>query len=47
MMGSPDEIINADTLTMIYGKTIEVLSDRTGRLVVVGQPDAPTSHRHE
>jgi zinc/manganese transport system ATP-binding protein len=47
LMGSPDEIINADTLTMLYGTPIDVLSDRTGRLVVVGQPDAPTSHRHE
>jgi zinc/manganese transport system ATP-binding protein len=47
LMGPPDEIINADTLTMLYGTPIDVLSDRTGRLVVVGQPDAPTSHRHE
>jgi zinc/manganese transport system ATP-binding protein len=46
VMGSPEEVITADTLTMLYGTAIDVLRDRTGRLVVVGQPDAPTTHRH-
>lgn len=44
LMGPPGEVINADTLTMLYGTPIDVLRDRTGRLVVVGQPDAPTRH---
>jgi zinc/manganese transport system ATP-binding protein len=30
---------------MLYGTPIDVLRDRAGRLVVVGQPDAPTDHR--
>jgi zinc/manganese transport system ATP-binding protein len=46
LMGTPEEVITADTLTMLYGTTIDVLRDRTGRLVVVGQPDAPTTHSH-
>jgi zinc/manganese transport system ATP-binding protein len=44
VMGSPAEVIDADTLTMLYGTPIDVLTDRTGRLVVVGQPDAPAEH---
>jgi zinc/manganese transport system ATP-binding protein len=45
VMGAPEEVITADTLTMLYGTTIDVLRDRAGRLVVVGQPDAPAEHR--
>ena len=37
-------MITADTLTMLYGTPIDVLRDRAGRLVVVGQPDAPAAH---
>jgi zinc/manganese transport system ATP-binding protein len=44
LMGPPEEVITADTLTMLYGTPIDVLRDRAGRLVVVGQPDAPTTH---
>jgi zinc/manganese transport system ATP-binding protein len=44
LMGPPEEVITADTLTMLYGTPIDVLRDRNGRLVVVGQPDAPTTH---
>ena len=47
VMGSPEQVITADTLTMLYGTPIDVLRDRSGRLVVVGQPDAPAEHgRH-
>ncbi len=46
LVGPPSEVITADTLTMLYGTPIDVLHDRAGRLVVVGQPDAPTSHQH-
>jgi zinc/manganese transport system ATP-binding protein len=44
VMGPPDEVINAETLSMLYGTPIDVLRDRTGRLVVVGQPDATAAH---
>jgi zinc/manganese transport system ATP-binding protein len=44
VMGHPDEVITADTLTMLYGTAIDVLRDRAGRLVVVGQPDTPAEH---
>jgi zinc/manganese transport system ATP-binding protein len=39
VMGPPEQVITADTLTMLYGTPIEVLRDRAGRLVVVGQHD--------
>lgn len=44
VMGAPAEVITADTLTMLYGTPIDVLRDRAGRLVVVGQPDMHTHH---
>lgn len=45
VMGTPERVITADTLTMLYGTPIDVLHDRAGRLVVVGQPDSPAEHR--
>lgn len=45
VMGAPAEVITADALTMLYGTPIDVLRDRAGRLVVVGQPDAHPEHR--
>jgi zinc/manganese transport system ATP-binding protein len=42
--GTPEQIITADTLTMLYGTPIDVLRDRAGRLVVVGQHDVPPIH---
>ena len=44
LMGTPEEVITAETLTALYGTPIDVLHDRTGRLVVVGQPDVHTHH---
>ncbi len=44
-LGPPEQVITADTLTMLYGTPIEVLRDRAGRLVVIGQPDVPPEHR--
>ncbi|MDQ2707036.1 MAG: ATP-binding cassette domain-containing protein [Actinomycetota bacterium] len=44
VLGTPEQVITADTLTMLYGTPIDVLRDRAGRLVVVGQPDAPPDH---
>jgi zinc/manganese transport system ATP-binding protein len=45
VMGPPEQVITADTLTMLYDTPIDVLRDRAGRLVVVGQPDTPAEHR--
>ena len=44
VMGPPEEVITADTLTMLYGTPIDVLRDRAGRLVVVGRPDQPPEY---
>jgi zinc/manganese transport system ATP-binding protein len=47
--GAPHEIITSPTLSRLYGAPIEVLAASDGRLVVVGQPEAPHVHsdRHE
>lgn len=47
--GPPREVITSETLTRLYGTPIEVLSTSDGRLVVVGQPEAPAHHadRHQ
>jgi len=42
--GPPDEVITAETLSRLYGTPIEVLKTSDGRLVVVGQPEAPAVH---
>ena len=42
--GTPQEVITSATLTALYGTPIEVLSTSDGRLVVVGQPEAPAPH---
>ena len=49
MSGSVDEVITSSTLSDLYGAAIEVLKTQDGRLVVVGQPEAPHvhGHRHE
>jgi zinc/manganese transport system ATP-binding protein len=43
-VGTPSEVITADTLTNLYGVPIEVLQAGDGRLVVVGLPEAPAHH---
>jgi len=45
VLGTPEQVITAETLTMLYGTPIDVLTDRNGRLVVVGQHDVPPDHR--
>ena len=47
--GTPAQVINSGTLTRLYGTPVEVLSTSDGRLVVVGQPEAPAHHggRHD
>ncbi len=42
--GTPREVINSGTLSALYGVPIEVLTASDGRLVVVGQPEAPAHH---
>jgi zinc/manganese transport system ATP-binding protein len=42
--GSPAEVITSETLTELYSTPIEVLRASDGRLVVVGQPEAPAHH---
>jgi zinc/manganese transport system ATP-binding protein len=42
--GTPAEIITSATLSGLYGTPIEVLTTSDGRLVVVGQPEAPAHH---
>jgi zinc/manganese transport system ATP-binding protein len=47
--GPPREVITGETLTRLYRTPIEVLTTSDGRLVVVGQPEAPAHHsdRHQ
>ena len=42
--GPPEEVITSATLSRLYGTPVEVLHSAGGRLVVVGQPDAPGHH---
>jgi len=42
--GAPAEVITSATLSSLYGTPIEVLSASDGRLVVVGEPEAPARH---
>jgi zinc/manganese transport system ATP-binding protein len=42
--GPPTEVISSETLSRLYGAPIEVLRASDGRLVVVGQPEAPFVH---
>jgi len=42
--GTPAEVITSQTLTRLYGTPVEVLRTSDGRLVVVGQPEAPAVH---
>jgi zinc/manganese transport system ATP-binding protein len=44
--GRPDEVVSSETLTRLYGSPVEVLRASDGRLVVVGQPEAPFVHGH-
>jgi zinc/manganese transport system ATP-binding protein len=42
--GPPREVITSETLSDLYSVPIEVLETSDGRLVVVGQPEAPAIH---
>ena len=42
--GAPRDVITTATLSRLYQAPIEVLTASDGRLVVVGQPEAPAHH---
>ena len=42
--GTPQEVITSETLSSLYQTPIEVVRTSDGRLVVVGQPEAPAYH---
>ncbi|MHA6758938.1 metal ABC transporter ATP-binding protein [Streptacidiphilus sp. PAMC 29251] len=44
VIGTPAEVITSETLTRLYRTPVEVLRTGDGRLVVVGQPEAPSTH---
>ncbi|MGH2856164.1 MAG: ATP-binding cassette domain-containing protein, partial [Solirubrobacteraceae bacterium] len=46
LAGTVDEVISGPRLSELYGSPIEVLRTRDGRVVVVGQPEAPHHHGH-
>jgi zinc/manganese transport system ATP-binding protein len=46
LAGTVDEVITGPKLGELFGAPIEVLRTRDGRLVVVGQPEAPHHHGH-
>jgi zinc/manganese transport system ATP-binding protein len=46
LCGEVNDVITAETLSELYGTKIEVLRSSDGRLVVVGQPEAPHHHGH-
>jgi zinc/manganese transport system ATP-binding protein len=45
--GKPEEVIQTETLTRLYGAPVEVLRTSDGRLVVVGQHEPVSYHGHE
>ncbi len=42
--GTVEQVITGEVLTGLYGLPVEVLKASDGRLVVVGQPEAPAHH---
>jgi zinc/manganese transport system ATP-binding protein len=43
-IGAPADVITGEILTRLYDSPIEVLTTSDGRLVVVGEPGAPSHH---
>jgi zinc/manganese transport system ATP-binding protein len=43
-VGTPEEVINTETLSQLYNTSIEVLRASDGRIVVVGQPEEEVSY---
>jgi zinc/manganese transport system ATP-binding protein len=46
LCGSVPEVITTEQLSALYAARVEVLHTTDGRLVVVGQPEAPHHHGH-
>jgi zinc/manganese transport system ATP-binding protein len=44
VVGTPQQVVTAETLSRLYGVPVEVLQTADGRLVVVGLPEAPAHH---
>jgi zinc/manganese transport system ATP-binding protein len=44
LAGTPAEVITTDNLSRLYGAPVEVVRTPSGRLVVVGQPEAASFH---
>jgi zinc/manganese transport system ATP-binding protein len=44
LAGPPEQVIRTETLSDLYQAPVEVLRTSDGRLVVVGQPEAPAHH---
>jgi zinc/manganese transport system ATP-binding protein len=44
LAGPPEQVITDETLSELYESRVEVLRTSDGRLVVVGQPEAPAHH---
>jgi zinc/manganese transport system ATP-binding protein len=45
-IGSPAEVVTTETLTRLYGATVDVFTTTDGRIVVVGQPEGVSFHAH-
>jgi zinc/manganese transport system ATP-binding protein len=45
-MGTPDEVLQTETLSRLYDTPVDVLRVR-GRIVVVGTPDDDGAHHHD
>src|SRR5579883_2796269 len=43
-VGTPEEVINSETLSRLYNTSVEVLRASDGRIVVVGQPEEMNDH---
>jgi zinc/manganese transport system ATP-binding protein len=46
LAGPPETVITTEKLSRLYGAPIEVIRTSSGRLVVVGQPEAASFHAH-
>ena len=46
LAGTPESVITTEQLSRLYGAPIDVVRTPSGRLVVVGQPDAASFHAH-
>ncbi len=46
LAGPPESVITTEKLSRLYGAPIEVVRTSSGRLVVVGQPEAASFHAH-